>query len=95
MKKTMKITWITVDPNTNVEVNLVELGHLIKNKEIRPKFNLPNEKLKRDQMKFQAGPVDGAPYTVCNGCNRKMGEDKKDKKWDHVRHIPVALLAAD
>jgi hypothetical protein len=32
MKKTMKITWITVDPNTNVEVNLVELGHLIKNK---------------------------------------------------------------
>ena len=24
-----------------------------------------------------------------------MGEDKKDKKWEHVRHIPVALLAAD
>ena len=26
MKKTKKITWIAVDPNTNVEVNLVNLG---------------------------------------------------------------------
>lgn len=29
MKKTKKITWVTIDKNTNVEVNLVELGHLI------------------------------------------------------------------
>ena len=33
-------------------------------------------------MKWQAGPLDGAPFTVCAGCQRKMGEDKKDKKWD-------------
>lgn len=44
-----------------------------------PKYNCPDGK--RDQMKFQAGPVGDAPFTVCNGCARKMGEDKKDKVW--------------
>jgi len=33
-------------------------------------------------MKFQAGPVDDAPFTKCDGCGKKMGEDKKDKKWE-------------
>ena len=48
MKKTMKITWITADPNTNVEVNLVELGHLINNAKIMPKHKCGSEKCKRD-----------------------------------------------
>jgi len=38
MKKTMKITWIAVDPNTNIEVNLVTLGPIITKKSIGPKF---------------------------------------------------------
>jgi len=33
-KKTKKITWITVDANTNFEVTLVELDHLITKKKV-------------------------------------------------------------
>lgn len=68
MKKTKKLTWIAIDKNTNVEVNLVELGHLITAPKIENKFNCKDPKHKRDQMKFQAGPVDDAPFTVCDGC---------------------------
>lgn len=33
-KKTKKLTWIAVDPNTNFEVTLVELDHLITKKKV-------------------------------------------------------------
>ena len=47
-KKTMKITWIVNDPNTNVEVNLVEFGHLITKPKIMPLYNHPDKNFKRD-----------------------------------------------
>lgn len=33
-KKTKKLTWIAVDKNTNLEVTLVELDHLITKKKV-------------------------------------------------------------
>ena len=46
-------------------------------------------------MKVQFGPVEG-PFTQCQGgCGRKLGLDTKDKKWEHVRHFPVNILASD
>ena len=33
-KKTKKLTWITEDPNSNFEVTLVELDHLITKKKV-------------------------------------------------------------
>ena len=48
MKKTKKITWVTIDKNTNVEINLVELGHLIPNPKIMSKYNCKDPKHKRD-----------------------------------------------
>jgi hypothetical protein len=51
MKKTMKITWIAIDPNSNIEVNLVNLDQLITKDKISPKFFHADPKFKRDQMK--------------------------------------------
>jgi len=48
MKKTMKITWIAVDPNSNVEINLVNLDQLITKDKISPKFFHADPKFKRD-----------------------------------------------
>lgn len=33
-KKTKKLTWLTDDPNTNFDVTLVELDHLITKKKV-------------------------------------------------------------
>jgi len=50
-KGTAKLTWVVVDPNTNVEVELVNLGQLITEDKIGPKFTLDVKDFKRDQMK--------------------------------------------
>lgn len=51
-KKVKKITWLVVDPNTNVEVELVDLDQLITEKQISPLCNHPDMiPSKRDQMK--------------------------------------------
>ena len=44
----MKITWIVVDPNTNVEVEMVTLGPLITEDKIGTKFSHPDPNFKRD-----------------------------------------------
>lgn len=50
-KGTMKITWVVKDPNTNVEVNMVNLGQLITKDKISDKYKSDHPSFKRDQMK--------------------------------------------
>lgn len=57
-KKVKKITWLTVDPNTNIEVEMVFLDQLITQDKIGFKYNHPDPGFDRDKMKFMTGAAE-------------------------------------
>ena len=62
-KKTKKITWVCADPDTTVEVTLIEYGHLITKKKIE----------ENDDIKDLVNPQSKIEYTaIAEGCMRNL-----------------------
>lgn len=65
-KKTKKITWIVNDPNTNIEVTLVELDHLITKKKIEENDDVKQIVNRNSKIEYTA-VAEGALRNVQHG----------------------------